>query len=76
MTRFRAVTMTEIFYNLFPTVGTTIPKEEVIERVGFKGKDPYDELKTYCKYFRNSKHIKEEHRINVSLRNGNCVRIG
>lgn len=63
----------DMILNLFPEVGTKRPMGEVLEMTGIAN---YNSLKAMLSYIRKAKHIPDEHRIDVRIKDEICVRIG
>lgn len=63
----------DMLLNLFPEVGDKRPMNEVLEITGIKG---YNSLKAMLSYIRHAKHIPDEHRIDVRIKDEVCVRVG
>jgi len=62
----------DIILNMFDEVGTSFTVEEVCSISGVKG---YNSLKAMLCYMRKAKHIPDESRIDVRIKDGNCVRV-
>lgn len=62
----------DLILNLFVEVGTTRTVDEVCQVTGIKN---YNSLKAMFSYIRNAKHIPEENRIDVRIKDDVCVRI-
>jgi hypothetical protein len=72
MKSLRRQTKSDILLNLFDEIGTKIPVESVCEITGIKN---YDSLKAFLSYIRKSKHVCDESRIDVRIKDGDCIRI-
>ena len=62
----------DLILNMFEDVGTTHTVDEVCRFTGIPG---YNALKAMLSYIRNAKHIPRENRIDVRIKDDQCVRI-
>ena len=72
MKTLRAPSKSDLILNMFEKVGTTHTVDEVCEATGTKN---YNSLKAVFSYIRNAKHIPTENRIDVRIRDDQCVRV-
>lgn len=63
----------DMLLNLFPEVGDKRPVSEVLDMTGIVN---YNSLKAMMSYIRHAKHIPEEHRIDIRIKDEFCVRVG
>ena len=73
MKHLRAPSKADVILNMFEDVGTTHTVDEVLDLTGIKN---YNSLKAMFSYIRNAKHIPTENRIDVRIKDDQCVRIG
>lgn len=62
----------DVLLNLFDEVGATYSVKQVCEITGIKN---YNSLKALFSYIRRGRHIPEENRVDVRIRNDKCVRV-
>jgi hypothetical protein len=62
----------DLLLNLFDGVGSTYSVKEVCEMTGIKN---YNSLKALASYIRKAKHIPDENRIDIRIRDERCVRV-
>lgn len=62
----------DILLNIFDEVGKTYSVKQVCEMSGIVN---YNSLKAMLSYIRKAKHIPNENRIDVRIRDDKCVRI-
>lgn len=63
----------DIVLNMFDEIGKRYSVKEVCEITGIPN---YNSLKALLSYIRNAKHIPDENRIDVRIKDDQCVRIG
>lgn len=63
----------DMLLNIFDEIGKTMPVKDVLEITGISN---YNSLKAMFSYIRNAKHVPDEHRIDVRIKDDQCVRIG
>ena len=63
----------DMLLNIFDEVGKTMPVKDVCEVTGITG---YNALKAMLSYIRRANHIPDENRIDVRIKDDNCIRIG
>lgn len=63
----------DMLLNLFDEIGKQIKVKDVCEITGIRN---YNSLKAMFSYIRNAKHIPDENRIDVRIKEDVCVRIG
>lgn len=68
----RRPTKSDILLNLFEEIGTQISVDKVCEITGIKN---YNSLKAFFSYIRNSKHVANENRIDVRIKDDICERV-
>ena len=73
MKHLRRPSKADLILNMFEEVGTTHTVDEVCAVSGIKN---YNSLKAMLSYIRNAKHIPHENRIDVRIKDEQCVRIG
>lgn len=73
MKTLRRPTKCDTLLNLFDEVGDRRPVKDVLEMTGIVN---YNALKALLSYIRKAKHIPDEHRIDVRIKDEVCVRIG
>lgn len=62
----------DLLLNMFEEVGTTYTVDEVCGMTGIKN---YNSLKALTSYIRRARHIPEENRIDIRIRDEKCVRV-
>jgi len=72
MKTLRKPSKSDIVLNLFEEVGTTYSVEQVCDISGVRN---YNALKAMFSYIRNAEHIPDEMRIDVRIRDGQCIRV-
>jgi len=73
MKHLRRPSKADLILNMFEEVGATHTVDEVCAVSGIKN---YNSLKAMLSYIRNAKHIPHENRIDVRIKDDQCVRIG
>ena len=72
MKSLRRMTKADVLLNMFDDVGVEIGVDEVCETTGIKN---YNTLKGFFSYIRKSKHVDDESRIDVRVKDGMCRRV-
>lgn len=72
MKTLRKPTKLDVLLNLFPTVGTSLLTQSVLEITEVKNRNT---LKAMLSYIRKSPHVAEEARVDIALRGNYCIRV-
>jgi hypothetical protein len=65
-------TKADILLEVFNEIGVTVPVKQVCEISGIAN---YNSLKAMFSYIRKAKHIPDSNRIDVRIRQDQCVRV-
>lgn len=58
--------------NMFEEIGDNFSLEEVYKVTGIPN---YNSLKAFCSYIRKAKHIPDENRVDIRIRDNRCKRV-
>jgi len=72
MKTLRKTTKADLLVSMFEKVGSWQILEDVYELTGIPN---YSTLKAFCSYIRNAKHIPEENRVDIRIKDGKCIRV-
>ena len=72
MKTLRKTTKADLLVSLFERVGDWVALEDVYALTGIGN---YNTLKVFCSYIRNAKHIPEENRIDLRIKDGKVRRV-
>jgi len=71
MKTLRKTAKVDLLLNLFPKVGDWVALEDIYSLTGIAN---YNTLKAFCSYIRKAKHIPEQNRVNLKIKDGKCCR--
>ena len=72
MNTLRKTTKADLLVGMFDTVGKSIRIEKVFKETGIAN---YNSLKAFCSYIRKAKHIPDENRVDIRIKDDMCTRI-